>query len=307
MSEVTKKMKKFKTGKDRNARLGKNPLSWFVFIILAFCSFYVAYKLIWGLLTSFKDVNEFMDNKLGFPKEWAFENYLYVFKNFHITITNTQGVKRVWIEQLFLNSLMFAGIGALLQVATIAWVSYLVAKFAYKLSNIIYTMVLLVQVIPLVNSSAATLKLMRNLGIYDTYFSFWLMKLSFTNMQFLLLYPSWRAIPKDYSEAAIIDGAGEGMIFFKVNLPMVMPLLLTFILTNFVAYWNDYMTPLIYTPSQPTLSYGVYILTNTNIQGFSRTPMRMSTSYLAGVPMILVFILFRKQIMRKMSLGGLKE
>ena len=307
MSEVNQTTKKFKTAKDRNARLGKNPLSWFVFIVLVFCSCYVGYKLVWGLITSFKDVNEFMDNKLGLPKRWAFENYLYVFKNFYVPITSTAGIKKVWIEQLFFNSLMFAGVGALIQVATIAWVSYLVAKFDYKLSNFIYTLVLLVQIIPLVNSSAATLKLMRNLQIYDTYWSFWFMKVSFTHMQFLLLYPSWRAIPKDYSEAAVIDGAGEWTIFLRVNLPMVMPLLLTFILTNFIAYWNDYMTPLIYTPSQPTLSYGVYILTNTNIQGFSRTPMRMSTSYLAGVPMILVFIIFRKQIMKKMSLGGLKE
>lgn len=305
MSNVNKQPK-LVNRTDRNAKLGKNPLSWIVFSILLICSLYCLYKLSWALITSFKDVNEFMDNKIGLPKKWEWNNYLYVFENFYVPITDAGGTKRIWLEMLFGNSILFAGVGAFLQVATVAWVAYLTAKFEYKMSGIIHTGVIIIMVIPLASNQPAMLKLMRNLNIYDTFFSFYLMKISFTNLYYLLLFPAFKGVPKDYTEAAIIDGAGEGTIFFRVNLPMVMPMILTIFLINFIAYWNDYMTPLIYTPSHPTLSYGVYILTNTNLQGFSRTPMRMSTALLAATPMLIIFIIFRKQIMRKMSMGGLK-
>lgn len=303
--------KKFVSMNNRHKRLGKSPFSWCIFILLLICSLYCLYKLFWGLMTSLKDVNQFMDNKLGLPNgapwNWAWENYTYALKNFYVPVTNASGTQRVWIEQLFMNSVLFAGVGALLKVLVPTWMGYLTAKFKYKFSEWIYTGVLIIMMIPIVGNSASTLKLMHNLGIYDTYFSFWLMKISFTDMSYLLLFAAFKGVPDGYREAAVIDGAGEFTIFFRINLPMVMPVVLTFLLTNFISFWNDYMTPLIYSPSKPTLSYGVYVLTNTNLQGFSRTPMRMATSYLAGVPMIALFIVFRKQIMKKMSLGGLKE
>ena len=304
--KIRQKKSKFATREQRNARLGKSPLAWFVFILLLICSAYCLYKIFWGILTSLKDVNEFSDNVIGWPKDIAWSNYGYVFENFYVPITDAEGKRRVWLEQLFGNSLLFAGVGAFIQVATISWVAYLTAKFEYKMSNWIHAGVLIVMVIPLASSTPAVLKLMRNLHLYDTFFSFYLMKFSFVNMHYLLMFPAFKVIPKDYTEAAIIDGAGEWTIFLKINLPMAMPTVLTIFLINFIAYWNDYMTPLIFTPGQPTLSYGVYVLTNTNIQGFSRTPMRMSTAFLAATPMVIIFIIFRKQIMRKMTLGGLK-
>ena len=269
------------------------------------------WQLTWGLFASLKDVNEFMDNKLGLPKglpwDWAWGNYTYIFKNFFITVTSTSGQKRVWFEQLLLNSLILATLGTVAKVGSSTWVAYLTAKFNYKLSAILNATVLIVMMVPLYGSSGAMLKLMREIKLYDTFTGMVVQRLHFLDMIYLILYAGFKGVPKDYTEAAVIDGAGQFTIFFRVNLPMVTPLLLTFGLTSFIGIWNDYTTPLIYLPSKPTLAYGVYSLTTTNIQGFSRTPMRMSTSYLAAIPMLTIFVFFRKKIMRQMSLGGLKE
>lgn len=306
-----KEKKKFVSLSNRNRRLGKDVVSWFIFIVLIISSSYCVYKLLWGLSASLKDIDEFMENVLGLPKglpwEWNWSNYTYVFVNFNIPVITEQGIDKIWFEELFLNSFLFAGGGALIRVAVSAWMAYLTSKFNYKASKIIYLGALIVMMVPIIGTESATLKLFRTLNIYDTYFCFYFMKLGFISLMYMILYTAFRGVPNDYTEAAIMDGAGEFTIFFRVNLPMVMPLILTFLLTEFIAYWNDYMTPLIYVPSIPTLSYGVYVLTNTNLQGFSRTPMRMATSFLAGAPMVILFVLFRKQIMKKMSLGGIKE
>ena len=296
---------------NRNRRLGKSPLSWFVFLMLIIAVVYMTWQLTWGLFTSLKDVNEFMDNKLGLPNgapwKWKWSNYSYIFKNFYLTIITAEGQKRVWFEELLLNSLILGVTCTFVKVASSTWGAYLTAKFDYKLSGFLNAMVLIIMMIPLYGSSGAMLKLMRNIGLYDTFTGIAIQKVHFLDMYYLILYASFKGIPKDYTEAAVIDGAGQFTIFFRVNLPMVSPVLLTFMLTSFIGIWNDYTTPLIYLPSKPTLAYGVYTLTNTNIQGFSRTPMRMSTSYLAAIPMLIIFVFFRKKIMRQMSLGGLKE
>lgn len=311
MENRFRKKKGFMALHNRNRRLGTSPLSWFVFIVLIIAIAYMTWQLTWGLFTSLKDVNEFMDNKLGLPEgapwTWAWSNYSYIFKHFNVPVITTDGRKLIWFEELLLNSLILGFTCTLVKVGSSTWAAYLTAKFDYKLSNILNATVLITMMVPLYGSSGALLKLMRGIDLYDTFIGIALQKLHFLDMIYLILYAGFKAVPKDYTEAAIIDGAGQFTIFFRVNLPMVTPLLLTFTLTTFIGVWNDYTTPLIYLPSKPTLAYGVYYLTNTNVQGFSRTPMRMSTSYLAAIPMLFIFVIFRKKIMRQMSLGGIKE
>ena len=89
--------------------------------------------------------------------------------------------------------------------------------------------------------------------------------------------------------------------------PMVGTIFTTVMLMSFIGMWNDYQTPLLYLPSHPTLAYGIYDLSKTNINDLNNVPARVAGCVILLVPILTVFISFRKKIMGNISIGGIKE
>ena len=65
-----------------------------------------------------------------------------------------------------------------------------------------------------------------------------------------------------YTEAACIDGAGNLSVLLRIILPLSRNTFFTVMLINFITFWNDYQTPLIYMPSKPTVAYGMFVIAN---------------------------------------------
>ncbi|MBQ6980460.1 MAG: carbohydrate ABC transporter permease [Clostridia bacterium] len=241
------------------------------------------------------------------PWNWAWSNYVDVISQFHVPITTLSGSREVWFEEMILNSVLFAVIGSLIQTFSVCWVAYLTQRFKNKVSSIIYLVVIFVMIIPSFNSQASLLKISRALGVYDTMFSYYFMKISFTNYFYLVFFAAFRALPKDYDESALVDGAGDLVIFFKIILPLVSGVFLTIFLLSFMGSWNDYMTPIVFMPSKYTIAYGVFYLVNGNVQGLSRVPLKLAICYLFSLPILILFIFFRDRIMNSVNIGGIKE
>lgn len=308
--EKTKFIYKLKSKfyRSKDAKLGKNVLNWVLLIYLCLHSFLMLFLLLWGVSTSLKTVDDFMENAVWLPKgHWAFENYKYVFQNFYAPIVTEEGLKRIGIEMLFLNSILYAGVTAIIQTFVHCWMAYLVQRFPNKFSKVIYSMVLIVNIVPIIGTNSSMLAMFKMMGIYDTFFSFYLMKFSFTHIAFFIFHAAFKGVSREFDEAARIDGAGEFRIFWNILFPMVWGVFLTFFLMSFIGFWNDYMTPLMYLPTHPTLAYGVYMLVNTTINGFNRTPMRMATCIVLVIPIIILFVFFRDKMMSQLNLGGIKE
>ena len=79
-------------------------------------------------------------------------------------------------------------------------------------------------------------------------------------------------------------------------------------LLSFIGFWNDYQTPLLYFPSKPTLSYGLYRFTTdtTSVAGTS-TPLALATCFLLMIPILVVFLFTSEKLIGNVSMGGLKE
>ena len=308
--------------KKTQGRLGKSPLNWIICTYLIVHSLIFLFMIFWGISTSVKTIDDFMGyissngyvepNKIWLPRgkfsEWGWTNYVNVFKNFYVTVTSKEfGQKQIWMEGMILNSLLYAGVTAIIQTFSHCWVAYLCQRFKYKFSGFLFNMIIIVNIIPIIGTNASMLQVFKKLNIYDTFFSFYLMKFTFTSMPFFVFYASFKVIPKDFEEAAYLDGASDFKVFFTILLPMVSGTFLIFIITGFMGYWNDYMTPLIFLPTHPTFAYGVYTLVNTTINSFNRTPMRMATCVVLVVPIIILFLIFREKMMTSVRIGGMKE
>ena len=116
----------------------------------------------------------------------------------------------------------------------------------------------------------------------------------------------FHAQPNAYAEAAKIDGANNYQVLFKVSIPLVKSLFGTILLINFIAYWNDYQTPLIYLPNKPTVAFGMLKLSQTIDNFYSTTPMRMTGSVLLMTPILALFLIFHKRMLGDLNVGGLK-
>lgn len=289
----------------------KSPFTFALMFGLGFISLILIILILWGFFSSIKTIDDFIDNPVwlptGMPWNWAWSNYVDVISQFHVPITTLSGSREVWFEEMILNSVLFAVIGSLIQTFSVCWVAYLTQRFKNKVSSIIYLVVIFVMIIPSFNSQASLLKISRALGVYDTMFSYYFMKISFTNYFYLVFFAAFRALPKDYDESALVDGAGDLVIFFKIIFPLVSGVFLTIFLLSFMGSWNDYMTPIVFMPSKYTIAYGVFYLVNGNVQGLSRVPLKLAICYLFSLPILILFIFFRDRIMNSVNIGGIKE
>ena len=80
----------------------------------------------------------------------------------------------------------------------------------------------------------------------------------------------------------------------------------TVMLINFIAFWNDYQTPLIYLPSYPTIALGMYHMASTTENGMSYVPMRMTGAMLLFLPIFCLFVIFQKRLLGSLTMGGIK-
>lgn len=169
-----------------------------------------------------------------------------------------------------------------------------------------YVIVIVTMVLPIVGNYPSELQLLRTLNLYNTFWGVWLQKANFLGMYFLVFYAIFKNMPNDFAEAAQIDGASEFTIFFRIMLPLCATTFFTVMLIRFIEFWNDYQIPLLYMPSHPTLSYGLYSVYTSSSNELNNVPMRMASTIMVIIPIIVLFLCFKNRLMGNISMGGLK-
>ncbi len=262
--------------------------------------------LLWGFITAFKSKFDFRINVVGLPKEWMW-NFKEVAQMFYVRVMTPNGTRDVGVAEMFLNGFLYALGSAFFATLVPCVTAYLCARFRYKFSSIIYTTVIVVMIIPIIGSLPAEISMAKTLGLYDQIWGIWLMKANFLGMYFLVFHAAFKSVPMAYTEAAKLDGASNFSILFRIMLPLVKNTFLTVMLVNFITFWNDYQTPLVYLPSHPTIAVGMYEMSRTTVNGMSSVPMRMAGSMMMLIPILVLFLCFQKRLLSNLTVGGVKE
>ena len=267
--------------------------------------------ILWGLSTSLKTDLDFYLNPLWLPDgwfwNWQWSNYSYAFMNFVVKVEAGAGFRIIYMEEMFLYTILYALGCAFFQSFVCCVVAYMVVKFDYFFSKVIYTVVIVAMILPIVGSLPSEIQMSRALGFFDTIWGMWIMKSHFLGMYFLVFHAMFRGIPKEFADAARVDGAGNFQVLFSIMMPLVRNTLFTVILLNFIGYWNDYQVPLIYLPSYPTIAYGLYLFNFSTINSLSTIPMKITGCMIMMLPILIVFLIFRNRLIGNISIGGLKE
>lgn len=278
-----------------------------LFAVLAIYSISMIYPLFWALITSVKEQYDFLDNVLGLPTKILTENFATVIEYFEVPAQkgDIQEFHGFW--QMCLNTILYVGGCSLTATLIPCITAYATAKFPQKkMSSIIYGVVIVTMMIPIVGSYPAEIDMLQKLGLYNTLLGTWIQKANFLGMYFLVFHAAFKGLAKDYSEAAEIDGANELTVMTRIMLPLVRNAFFTVFLVKFVEFWNDYQMPLLYLPSRPTLSFGLYYISNNTANMISTVPMRMAGCIIILIPIVVIFTIFSDKLMGNITLGGVK-
>ena len=264
-------------------------------IILTIVSLIFIVPVIWVFLSAFKLDTE-LNRAGGFmilPKTWTLENFKMV-----LSTTNS----RTPVYRWFANSAFVSVIYVVLSVIIVSTAAYAFSKLHWKGRDTVFLLVLFITSFPPIMSIVPMYKIMQVLHLLNTPWALIFPGLAgafniFLTKQFMF------SISDDILDAARIDGAGEGMIFFRVVLPMMKPILAIVALFSFTAIWNDFLWPsiAINDVNNLTLTAGLQLAKGTYEQVVSKIS---AMAVVAIVPMIVLYCFAERWLLRGVSISS---
>lgn len=254
------------------------------------------YIFVWAVLAGFKTHNEIVLNPFSLPETMQWKNYLDVFSAFKVNGAD------FW-DMLF-NSVWFSVGGVVInQFVTITF-AYCCTKYKFPGSKLPYIIILIMLTLPIYGNAGATYKIVHALGLIDTY-AYILTSAAGFNMFFLYYRAYFKNMSWTYAEAAMMDGANDFQIYFRVMLPQAKPIFGALFISQWIVNWNSYEGALIYLPNIPTLPVGIFEF-NTEMIYRARLDILFATCVWIVLPAIILFIAFNKVITTNVSVGGIK-
>lgn len=203
------------------------------------------------------------------------------------------------------NTLTIAGFNIVGTLFACTMPAYAFARLRWKGRDVIFLLMLATMMVPPQVTLIPMYIIWNKLGVLDTYVP--LIVPSFFGWAYLtfLARQYFTTIPFELEDAARVDGCGFFAVFFRIMLPLSLPLMVTLGLFSFVGDWNDFFGPLIYlsTPDKYTLQLGLLSFRH---QYVTNVPCLMAASVLILIPVILIFLFGQTYFIRSVVLSGLK-
>lgn len=276
---------------------GKAFLVVFFFIFLIY-GFSLMYPLLWTVINAGKTGVDYFENSFNIPNYYILRNFLDAFDNFVVSGSN-------FVEMLW-NSAWIAIVHTLVNIACSTMTAYTVAKYRFPLRNLVFSIAIFIQVVPIVGSGAAAYKLYFDWGMLDNPALYWLVWAGGFDFAFVVLYGYFKSISREYSEAAIMDGCGEWRLFTRIMIPMARPSIAALMILNLIGMWGDYGISLMHMKSYPQIGLGIYLFREESRFMPNSMPTMFAAILITVMPVLIIFSLTQKTIMTNVTAGGLK-
>ncbi len=213
----------------------------------------------------------------------------------------------VWVWMLW-NSIWQCFAGTVLPMLMCAIVGYTCAKYRYKFSGFVYSIVVFTMVLPVVGTQPVTITLLQRIRFFDNAIGFLIWNCNFASMYYMIFFAFYQGLSDSYFEAAEIDGASQFRCLTQIAIPLAKTMFAATFVIHFIDTWTNYNTTMVYLPSFPNIAYGIHyntvVLADGNMQS---TTTRLAALMLMAAPTLIFFTVFRKQLMGNISIGGIKE
>ena len=252
------------------------------------------FPFVWMLLNSLKTNMDFFKDIWSLPEKPLLSNYVNVWDQMNLLV-------------YFGNSIKLTLLGTLASILTASMASYVIAKYKFKLSKLLYTMAIVVMLIPSIGTIAALYKFMISTHLFNTHLGLVLLYSGGFGFNFILLYGFFKSVSWSYAEAGFVDGASDAQVFLRIMLPQARPGIIAVAIIHGINVWNDYFNPYMFLQdkSKMTLAVGIYNLVQE--QSYAADwPKLFAAMIIATVPVLIVYAIFSNTIIENTVAGGLK-
>jgi multiple sugar transport system permease protein len=268
-----------------------------VYALLVLGAIAAILPLYWMLTTSFKENSEvFRMPMTWIPEKITLEHYETAL------LGSSPNFIRFFLNTFLLELLVISG-----TVLTSAMAAYAFARVTWPGRDVVFGILLSTMMLPFAASLVPTFIGWSAVGGVDTYLPLvvpaWLGGGAFN---VFLLRQFMMQIPRDFDEAAMLDGANHWFIATRIIAPMIKPALLVVTIFTFIGVWNDFFGPLIYLKSNDLYTVALGLLSFQSTYG-TRWNLLMAASVVSIIPIVIVLFKFQKPILEGANLNpGLK-
>ncbi len=274
---------------------GGRLLKALTYALLALWGLMVLFPFYWMLLTSVKSYGAYSAEYIPkfFTLTPTLENYFKAFTT-------------VPLGSYFLNTVLFTLITTALMMAVITLAAFAFARLEFKVRNLLFAAFLALMMIPNELVVITNFVTIPNLDLRNTFTGLILPSVT-SGCYIYLLKEQFEQIPDELYYAAKVDGTSDFKYLVRVMLPICRPTVVTVCILQVIECWNSYVWPRLITDDP------AYFLVSNGIQeirenGFGREdiPAMMAAVVVISVPLIILFLIFRKKIMAGVARGGTK-
>lgn len=248
--------------------------------------------IIWMLFVSIKP-DGFSTNQ---PMNWFLPPYS--FDNYYNLIFDSL------ILRWSINSLIVAVATTILTLIITSLAAYAISQMKFRYSKFIFIFFLLGLMIPGEATIIPLYQIARSLNLLDSYTGLILPMIA-SPIGVIILKSFFDGVPTEVVESATIDGCSHFQVFYKIVLPLAKPALAAIGIFTFIGSWNNFLWPYLAILSENlyTLPVGLPVLNSAYSQAYV---LPMTANAIASIPVIIIFLIFEKQIVRGISFTGLK-
>lgn len=268
------------------------PGSIFIMIVSILLALVMLLPVVWALFCSLQHEGK----QIRTIWDWFLPPYTLL--NYPNVLMGTSTLR--W----FINSLLIAVISTVLSVLVSTIAAYAIAKIPFKGSRFVYIYFLFGLLVPGEATIIPLFILVHNMNMINTYAGLILPSIAGA-MNLLIAVSFFKGIPTALMEAVRIDGGSELTIYRKIALPLSKPIIATISIMCFIGSWNNYLWPLlcVFDEAKFTLPIGIPTLLSVERPD---VVIPMTVNMVASIPMIIVYLLFEKQIVQGISMEGIK-
>lgn len=245
------------------------------------------------LMTSFKTPSDIYSNPITwFPNPVEISNYTHVFTNLNFG---------TYLKNSLIITITLTVIEVVLGVLT----AYGFALVRFPGRNILFLLVVGTLMVPSQITIISNYALVAQLGWRNTFIGI-IVPLSAVAFGAFLMRNHFLSLPKEILEAAHMDSAGFFRTLFKVVLPMSWPTLSAFVLITVVTEWNQYLWPFLVADDDSVMPLPIGLTQLQISEGFTNWGPVMAGTVITSIPMLIVFLILQKQMIKGLTAGAVK-
>ncbi|GEN54480.1 carbohydrate ABC transporter permease [Halobacillus faecis] len=264
-------------------------------IPLIIWSLAVLYPIFWMVLGAFKSNAEIYANPWGLPESFSFSNFVDAWSNYNI-------------DASVFNSFIVTGLGATLTLAMAIPTSYALERMRFRGNRLLFTLYISAMMIPMVLGWIPLFFLLMQLNLLDNILGLSIVyAVSQLPFSIFVLTSFMATIPKSLEEAAAIDGMSPYGILWKIITPLSTTGIITVTIMNMIQFWNEYFMALIFLQSEEnyTLALAIDYISN-ETQYTNAWGTLFASLVIAIVPVIVLYAIFQRRIVKGMTEGAIK-